>query len=440
MATFISMPKLGMTMENGVITKWLKQEGDAVAKGEAVFELETDKLSTTAEAPEDGILKKILVPAGTEVPILEHVAILGGADEKIDQMLGESGQTDAGQEAVRGTPPASEEVQPVQKTRGDGRIIASPRARAVARELGVDLALVPTAEGKNRIVERDVRAYQEQLQARPKASPLAAKAAADLHVDLREIHKDGRIMAADLANYLEQRNQGHSESAAGERETRKPMNGMRRAIAQNMYHSHMTSPTVTYDTSVDMTAMGQCRTQLAEAGLKVSYTDLLVFFVSRVLKQFPLLNSSVEGDDILLKHYVNMGVAVALEEGLVVPNIPNADQKGLAQISSELKELSEAARSGTLSMDSMRNGTFTITNLGMFGIESFSPIINQPEVAILGVNAIQETLVIRSDEQAVLPMMKLSLTADHRVVDGAVAAQFLQRLRSVLERPALMLM
>ena len=210
-------------------------------------------------------------------------------------------------------------------------------------------------------------------------------------------------------------------------------------ITWAMLASHMTSPTVTYDISVDMANMQDYRAQLMAGGLKVSYTDLLVKFVAKALTEFPLLNCSIEGDEIIFKHYINMGVAVALDDGLVVPNITNTDQKSLAEISAELKELSTAARNGTLGMDRMREGTFTITNLGMFGIESFSPIINQPEVAILGVNTMKDEFVIRDGEQSIRPIMKLSLTADHRVVDGAVAARFLQRVKQLLELPALML-
>lgn len=433
MATFIIMPKLGMTMETGVITKWLKHEGDAVRKGEAVFELETDKLNTVAEAPADGVLKKILIPEGTEVAILKEVAVLAAPEEDISAMVGGDG-TPAPAAEVSAPAPA-QAVEPQAPAREDGRIAASPRAKVVAKEAGVDLAMITPTRSDGRIVERDVRNYTPAPS--QKVSPLAVKLAADLHVDLSGIQKDGRIMAADLAVHME-RGRAPAE-ADGAREERRPMNGMRKAIAQNMHHSHMTSPTVTYDISVDMSAMREYRTQLADGGLKVSYTDLLVKFVAKALTEFPLVNCSVDGGDIIYKRYVNMGVAVALEEGLVVPSIPDADKKGIAQISQELKELSEAARAGTLGMDRMRGGTFTITNLGMFGIERFSPMINQPEVAILGVNAMEEKLVVRGGQQVVRPFMGLSLTADHRVVDGAVAARFLQRVKSLLEQPALML-
>lgn len=436
MAKFINMPKLGMTMEEGTVTSWLKQEGDAVKRGEAVFELESDKLANSAEAPIDGILRKILVPVGETVPILAHVGIIAGAEEDISALLAEAGGEAAPiEEAAAPAEAPVAAAAPAKKT--DGRITATPRAKRIAKELGVDLADVKTSTGWHGMIrEQDVRDCKAAMDAAPtvKASPLARKAAEALGVDLADLKKDGRVLAADLLAYLEK--EGGAPAAS---EERRPMNGMRKAIARNMQASHMTSPTVTYQISVEMDAMRDYRAQLAANGLKVSYTDLLVKFVAKALTEFPLLNCSIEGEELILKHYVNMGVAVALEGGLVVPNIPNADKKGLAQISEELKALSEAARSGQLSGDKLTGGTFTITNLGMYGIESFSPIINQPEVAILGVNAMEEKLVIRKGEQVIRLMMTLSLTADHRAVDGAVAAQFLHRVKTLLENPALML-
>ena len=435
MAKFINMPKLGMTMEEGTVTSWLKQEGDAVTRGEAVFELESDKLANSAEAPIDGILRKILVPVGGTVPILAHVGIIAEADEDISALLAEAGAAEAPAPAEEAAPaaPAAPAAVPVAVKAG-GRITATPRAKKVAQELGVDLADVKTATGWHGMIrEQDVRDYKAAAPA-VKASPFAKKAAEALGVDLQALKKDGRVLAADLLAYLER--EGTIAPAA---EERKPMNGMRKAIARNMQASHMTSPTVTYRISVEMDAMRDYRAQLKENGISVSYTDLLVKFVAKALTEHPLLNCSIEGDELIMKHYVNMGVAVALENGLVVPNIPNADKKGLAQISAELKELSEAARSGSLSGDKLTGGTFTITNLGMYGIESFSPIINQPEVAILGVNAMEEKVVVRKGEQVIRLMMTLSLTADHRAVDGAVAAQFLHRVKMLLENPALML-
>lgn len=288
----------------------------------------------------------------------------------------------------------------------------------------------------------DVLAYMEQRTTAPetaerptvKASPLAEKVAGKIGLDLHDVPAHGRVMAQDIMQYL--RTGG---SPAAQPQETVPMNGMRRAIAKNMQASHMTSPTVTYTLSVDMTELKRYRQQLKAVEVKVSYTDLLVKFVAKALLEFPLLNCTVDGEQIVYKHYVNMGVAVALDNGLVVPNIADADKKTLTQISAELKKLSAAARQGTLAPERMENGTFTITNLGMYGIESFSPIINQPEVAILGVNAMVDTPVVRDGEVVVRTLMNLSLTADHRVVDGAVAAQFLHRVKTLLENPALML-
>ena len=314
-------------------------------------------------------------------------------------------------------------------------MIASPVAKKLAKELGIDVALVTGTGPRGRITEEDVRNYKAAEPA-VKASPLAAKVAADIGLDLADLGGQGRILAEDILKYLESSREKTSEEV---REETVPMNGMRRAIAKNMLNSHLTSPTVTLNLSVDMSEMKLYREQLKKYDIKVSYTDLLVKFTAKALTEFPLLNCSVEDNKIIYKRYVNMGVAVALDDGLVVPNITDADKKSLTQISAEVTELAKLAREGGLSMDQLRGGTFTITNLGAYGIESFTPIINQPEVAILGVTTIEDRAVVRNGEIVIRPMMTFSLTADHRVIDGAVAASFLQRLKNLMENPALML-
>jgi len=441
MATIVKMPKLGLSMQEGTIIKWHKKEGDPVKKDDPLFDLETDKLTNTVNASDEGILRKVLVGDSETVPVLTHVAVIGGADEDISSLIGEEKKPEevsAPQTEVRDSKPvdASPAAAPVRK---GGRIVATPRAKVVAKELGVDLALV-TATGPNgRIVEKDVRKFAEENSATDdiKISPLAAKVAADIGLDLKKLKKHGRVFAEDILAYL----QGGAPAACEpkEREETVPMSGMRKAISANMLASHMTSPTVTYDVSIDMTNMRAYRKQLKDNDVKVSYTDLLVKFVAKALTEYPLLNCSVEDNNIIYKHYVNMGVAVALDNGLVVPNIPDADKKSLTEISAELKELADAARSGNLPIEKMRGGTFTITNLGMFGIEHFTPIINQPEVAILGVNKTEDKVVVVNGEMVIRPIMTISLTADHRVVDGSVAAQFMQRVKTLLENPALML-
>ncbi len=442
MAKVVVMPKLGLTMTEGTVSKWLKKIGDEVKEGEPLFEAETDKLTNTIEASASGILRHLFVEEGTTVPVLDKVAVIAAADEDISALLG--GAAPAAAAAPEAAPSAAPAAAPAEKKAG-GRVIASPAAKKLAKEKGIDLTLVTGTGPNGRITEDDVKNWKPAAPAAPapaeeapkvKASPLAAAVAADLGLDLEKIGAKDRVLAEDILRYLESTREKAEEAP---KEELVPMNGMRKAIAKNMLNSHMTSPTVTANLSVDMSAMKAYREQLKAKEIKVSYTDLLVKFVAKALTEYPLLNCSVEDNKIRYKHYVNMGVAVALDNGLVVPNVTDADKKSLTEISAEIKELAKLAREGGLPMEKLRGGTFTITNLGMYGVESFTPIINQPEVAILGVTTMEDRAVVRGGEIVIRPMMTLSLTFDHRVVDGSVAAEFLQRVKTLLENPALML-
>lgn len=377
----IAMPKIGKQMQQGVVTKWLKAIGDYVEEGELLFEMQWDNGVTEIEAPVSGTLSEILVEAGNAVPVKEKLAVIS------------EGEAPA---------PVSEAKEP-------------PKAAPAAADS-------PASQ---------------------KLSPLAKKLIADIGVDPSQLPSHGRVLAQDVLEYLKKRDEvtlaPTEVDVEDAREEIVPMNGMRKAIAKNMLASHMTSPTVTFNLGIDMTAMKQYREQLKANDIKVSYTDLLVKFVAQALTEFPLLNSSVAENKIVYKHYVNMGVAVALPNGLVVPNVTDADKKSLTEISAEVKELASLAREGKLPPDKLRGGTFTITNLGMYGIESFTPIINQPEVAILGVNTMTDKPVVVNGQLEIRPIMNMSLTADHRVVDGSVAAQFLQRVKHLMENPALIL-
>ena len=446
MAKVIVMPKLGLTMTEGTVSKWLKGEGDAVKDGEDLFEVETDKLTNTIKATDSGTLLKIVAAEGETVACLKPVAVIGEPGEDYAALLGGEAPaapkvTEAAAAAV-----ASAVAAGGAAVRAAGeRVLASPAAKKLAKSLGIDIALVAGTGPKGRVTEEDVKNYRPAEAApaaapeepKVKASPLAAKVAADVGVDLKDVPAHGRVLAADILAAVQK---GASTPAEEKpREETVPMNGMRKAIARNMLNSHMTSPTVTFNLGVDMTELKKLREQLKSEDIKVSYTDILVKVVAVALTEFPLLNCSVEDNKIIYKHYVNMGVAVALDNGLVVPNVPDADKKSLTEISAEVKELAKLAREGGLPMDRLTGGTFTITNLGMYGIESFSPIINQPEVAILGVNTMEDKVVVVDGEICVRPIMNLSLTADHRVVDGSVAAQFLQRIKKLMEKPALLL-
>ena len=442
MAKVVVMPKMGLTMTEGTVSKWLKKIGDEIKEGEPFFEAETDKLTNTIEATASGVVRHFFVEEGTTVPVLEKVAIIADAGEDISALLG-----DAAPAAAPEATAAPAAAAPAAPVRAPGeRIVAAPAAKKLAKELGIDLALVPGTGPNGRITLDDVKNWKPapaapavEEEPKKKASPLAAAVAKDLGIDLEKVQAKDRVLAEDILHFLESTREKAEEKEEAPREELVPMNGMRKAIARNMLNSVQTSPTVTMNLSVDMTAMKAYREQLKSQEIKVSYTDLLVKFVSKALLEYPLVNCSVEDNKIRYKHYVNMGVAVALDNGLLVPNIPDADKKSLTEISAEVKELAKQAREGGLPMDRLKGGTFTLTNLGMYGVESFTPIINQPEVAILGVTTIEDRAVVRGGEIVIRPMMTLSLTVDHRVIDGSVGASFLQRVKNLLENPALML-
>ena len=440
MATEILMPKLGLTMTEGTIDEWKKKEGDSVSKGEILFSVATDKLTNDVEAEEDGVLLKILVPEGETVPCKALIGWLGAAGEALPDAAGQAASAPAPAEAD--APAAAAAAAPAKAS--GAYVPATPYAKKLAKEKGFDLGQIPATGYKGVVVAKDVLGFTPAAApaalAAPavKASPLAEKLAADLGIELGALNAHGRVLAQDILAYLENTRE-KTEGCEAAREEVKPMSGMRKAIARNMLASVQTSPTVTFNLSVDMSEMKRYREQLKAKEIKVSYTDLLVKFVAKALTEFPLLNCSVEDNKIVYKHYVNMGVAVALDNGLLVPNIADADKKSLTEISAEVKELAKLAREGKLPPEKLRGGTFTITNLGMYGIESFTPIINQPEVAILGVNTMEDKVVVRNGEMCIRPIMNLSLTADHRVVDGSVAAEFLQRVKSLMENPALIL-
>lgn len=428
MAQTVVMPKLGLTMTEGTLVKWHVAEGDTVKIGAPLFDVETDKLTNTVDALAEGTLLKITVQEGDTVPCLEPVGYLGQPGEVIDSAT--TAAPAASPAAVEAPKPAAAAAD-TPAASGDGRILAAPAAKKLAKERGIDLSLItPTGPG-GRIVLADVESYIASPE--PKASGLAKKIAADKGVDLAEVSTGGRVMADDVLSFDLKRSQA-------ELEERVKMNGMRKTIAKRMRESRDISPSVSFNIGVDMTAMKALKADLAAEGLKVSYTDLLTKIVAKLLLEFPAFNSSVDGTDIIYKRYVNMGVAVAVPAGLLVPVVKNAHLLSLAEISAEIKRLADMAKSGTLNPDALTGGTFTITNLGTYGIESFSPIINQPEVAILGVNGMKDSVVAVNGEVKILPIMGLSLVADHRVIDGAVAGEFLAKLKRTMEKPALLLL
>jgi len=433
MAKLIVMPKLGLTMKEGKIVKWHKNEGDKINSGETLLEIATDKLTNEIEANESGYIRKLLANEGDMVPCLEPIAIIGDKNEDISTLLSETNVKNEENEDSTKLTAKKEEI--TEKKDESKKVKASPVAKKLAKEKGIDITGIAGTGPNGRITKEDVEKYIENKD-KVKASPMAEKAAKDLKVNLSDVNKQGRIMKQDVLDFSKQRNLAE---AADPRDERIPMTQMRKVISQRMSDSWKLSPAVTYDIKVDVTNLRRLKDELRDVQ-KLTYTDFLVKIASRALLEFPLVNCSIDNEELILRNYTNIGVAVAIDAGLVVPVVKYANVKGLKDISSEIKELAFKAKTNQLSSDDLTGGTFTITNLGMFGMDSFSPIINQPEVAILGVNAINEVPVLENGNLVNKPFMKLSLTADHRAVDGAVAAQFLHRIKQYIEKPGMLIL
>lgn len=428
MAKKIVMPKLGLTMKEGKLGKWYKNENDEIKTGDKLFSIETDKITNDAEATEDGFLRKIIVQAGATVPIMEPVGILAGKDEDIAGILAELNAVPA-QEGIEKQKPKME-VKADKVESSSGRIKISPVAKKLALEKGIDFeGILGTGPG-GRIVIEDIESAISKKE-EVKSSPAAVKMAIDKGFDISSISKEGRILKDDVERAYEV---GRISVYARQEETKQPLTRMRQIIGERMSKSSSEIPSVNFTISVDMSAVRDLKNEL-KLEFPATYTDIVVAIVSKLLLRHPYLNCSLEEDGILFRNYVNMGVAVALEDGLLVPVVKNAHLKSIRQISEDIKDLAYRAKVNTLTTDEIMGGTFTITNIGMFGIEAFTPIINQPESAILGMNAIIETPVVVDGCIIVKPIMKLSLTADHRTVDGAVAAQFLAKLKEYMEHP-----
>ena len=417
----VKMPQLGLTMTEGLVTNWLKSVGDKVAIGDPLFEVETDKINSEIEAQTEGTLLAILVEKGTTAQVRAAVAVIGDPGESV---------------VIAATPvaaaPATPQSAPVAGTSVaaaiivDGRAKSSPIARRLAREQGIDINQVQGTGPGGRIVERDINAAVASGGSR------VGQSAAEPGVELVALVSDQRILSQDVAAA-----RAGKAAAAGNAGT--PLSSMRRVIAERMSQSWTTVPHVTFTVEVDMTEAVALRKRLADAiGKKVSFTDILARASATALLEFPYVNSSLIDGKLVLHDDVHIGIAVALDDGLIVPVIRNAATKNVARLGEEIRQLAEKARQGRLGPDEITGGTFTITNLGMYGIDEFTPIINQPESAILGVCRIVERQVVRKGAVEIRPLMNLCLSCDHRIIDGAMAARFLARLRQLIEQPLLM--
>ena len=446
MAEQIKMPQLGLTMTEGTLGKWKKNIGDAVAVGDVLVEVMTDKITSEIEAPAAGVLRVIAASEGQTVPVQGLLAVIGTADEPID----EGGAVGA---AAAGPPPAAP-GQGVAPPAGTPTVKAeakfSAAARRLAEEKGIAIQSVPGSGPDGRITVADVEKYLAAAGGRIKASPLAKRTAAQLAVDLAGVAgtgPGGRIVEDDVKNAAASVVQAPAPVAAAgkapaEPVKGQPLSGMRKVIAERMTASKHIAPHVTMMTEVNAGATVAFRAELNARNeeTRLTYTDLITKMAAAALRRFPAMNASLIDNALIQHEEINIGVAVALDNGLLVPVVRNADRCGLQEIHHICKDNAVKARNNQLGLEALSGGTFTISNLGGYDIDGFTPIINQPETAILGVGRIVKKPAVVGDEIVAASMMTLSLSFDHRIVDGAQAAQFLKCIKSCLEDPLRMLL
>lgn len=438
MPTDVVMPKLGLNMSEGAILEWLKQEGDPVKQGDLLFVVETDKITTESEAPVEGILAKILVEEGEIVPVATSVAIIVAEGEELSD-----NDTVMPSAKLRSYSAPQEAASVFEKTGSDTAdvVLASPAAKRLAWDRGLDLSSI-SGTGRFGSVKRvDVEQYLgKQEQAAPSkilASPVAKRLAKAHGINLASIegtYRRGRITQDDVQRVIDKGQKDEHSIPDGDII---PIEGVRATIADRMSSSQQQTAQVTLFTEVDATSLVNLRQAYkrvaSSADVKVpSYNALLIIIVAKALREHPRMNARQEGEVIRLLKDINVGLAIDTDRGLLVVVVKDADQKSAHELESELAGLGERADLGTSTLDDLTGGTFTITNLGQFGIDRFTPIINPPEMGILGTGQIIEKPVMVDGEVHGRPMITLSLTFDHRLIDGAPAARFLQRIAQLI--------
>jgi pyruvate dehydrogenase E2 component (dihydrolipoamide acetyltransferase) len=422
----VVMPRLSDTMTEGVLSRWLKKEGDTVNKGDILAEIETDKATMELEVYDAGVIERLLVAEGTEVPIGQPIAVIGDGSGAPSAPAQPSGTAAVPAEAPEPAPSASSAPAPaassstsptVASTAESSRIRSSPLARRIAREHDIDLNALAEARPGERIVSADVEALLRGQEGQPAAASTAPT---------------GPPTAATMPSAT-----GDLSSRALDSEEI-PLTRMRRATARRLTES-ASAPHFFLTNVVNVDRLLAFRAEVnqryAEKNVKISVTDLLIRACAVTLREHPKINASWAQDKILQHRRIHIGVAVALDEGLIVPVVTNADAKDLDVIAGETRALAERARAGKLSPEEFSGGTFTISNLGMFGIDNFTAVINPPEAAILAVGAASEDAYLRNGQLSTRQIIKMTLTVDHRVLDGATAAAFLRDLKRALEEP-----
>lgn len=439
------MPKLGLTMTEATLTRWYKAAGDEARQGEILFEFESEKSVMEYESPADGRLAQILVKEGETVPCGTPVAVFepatAGRPAQVAQQPARAASEPGGAPVIAPRPHQGEATKALS-----GAVFATPAAKRRARELGVNLATVAGRGPQGRVQLEDVElAAQTALPVAPVSpavTPVARRMAAELGVDLAHVSGSGpggRVVKEDVRQAVPARPEPAAAAPGLPAVARvQPLSGVRGVIARRMSDSAFTAPHVTLFTDADATALVEARAQinLELAGrVKISYNALLVAIIARLLPEHPGLNACLVNGAIHYYQDVNVALAVDTERGLLVPVIRRADQLDLISIQQTGDSLIERAMAGQSGPDDLAGGTFTITNLGMFDVDGFTPIINQPQSAILGVGRIEARPVAVDNEVKIRQMLTLSLSFDHRIVDGGPAARFLQRVRQLIERP-----
>ena len=449
MATKIIMPQAGQDITEGRVAKWLKAEGDAVKTGEPVCEVETEKVVFEVESPADGVLLKIVVSDGEKAEIFSVIGIVGARGEKVDldEFLKDEKEEEKGIDVS--------DIRKKLGKKGDGdrgKLKISGRARKLAEKMGVDPSTIEGSGPDGRIVEKDiVQGVEEGADVKVRISPVARKMAEDHGIEIGGLNgtgPGGRIVKEDIQQAIDgargKKAAAKKPASSGSKEVKEvvPIRGVRQVIFERMHQSLQQSAQLTITMEVNAAELVRFRKILGNGSedeqIRVSYNAILVKILARVLEEHPPINASVVGDEIWLWESVNLGVAVDVEQGLVVPVIRDANKKNLITIQAELSDLARRAKSKKLKPNDLQGGTFTLTNLGFLDVEAFTPIVNPPESGILGVGAIVEKAVVQNGEIKAGQRMTLSLTFDHRIIDGVDGGRFLKRVKSFIERPYLL--
>lgn len=425
MVSEVLMPKLGATMSKGTIIAWMKNEGDRVEEGEPLLEIMSDKISIEVESPATGILLKKLYSNDDEVPVLATIAYIGDSHDEIPKATPIVNDKQPNETGIKLEEKSENKKEFNNYSKGIRR---TPLARKLAKEYNIDLKNIKGSGPNNRIHKYDIEIF---LKNNKKITPLAKKISLKNAIHIGEIKGTGinhKITKNDVSSNIETESQTV------------PYKGLRKAVGERMAKSWKEIPHVTLNTDIIMTNAIKLREQLLpiiekQTNLRLSYSEIIIKAVAYTLKQHPMLNASLHDDEIKIYSTINIGFAVSVPNGLYVPVIENADQKGLAQLTEEAKYLTQLVRNNKITPDKIAGGTFTVSNLGMYAVNSFAPIINPGQTAILGIGKIEEKLMKVGDSIEAVPYMSVSLSFDHRVVDGAPAAEFLTDLKRIIENP-----